>query len=117
METYNYLQAVKDDVLQYIEDNGININVDNFEEIEEYLNEKLFVNDNVTGNASGSYTFSTWRAEEYLCHNMELLSEALAEFCCSDINVLEKGAEYCDVTIRCYLLNQAINEVISEILN
>lgn len=69
METYNYLQAVKDDVLQYIEDNGININVDNFEEIEEYLNEELFIHDCVTGNASGSYTFNTWRAEEYLCHN------------------------------------------------
>lgn len=28
---------------------------------------------------------------------------------------LEKGAEACDVTIRCYLLGQAISEVLDEI--
>lgn len=66
--------------------------------------------DSVTGNAS----FNTWTAEEYLCHNWELLGEALTEFGC-DMSYLEKGAEACDVTIRCYLLGQAISEVLDEI--
>lgn len=44
---------------------------------------------------------------------MELLGEALCEFG-GDVDVLEKGAEWCDVTIRCYLLNRAIDEVVDE---
>lgn len=82
--------------------------------LEQDLNDTLFTYDSVTGNASGSYTFNTWTADEYLCHNWELLGEALTEFGC-DMSYLEKGAEACDVTIRCYLLGQAISEVLDEI--
>lgn len=116
MEKYNYLSAVKEDVKYYINYNNITINEDNREGIEQELNDKLFCEDSVTGNASGSYTFNTWQAEENLCHNWDLLSEALSEFGC-DVTYLERGAEACDVTIRCYLLSQAILEVIDEIIN
>ena len=47
---------------------------------------------------------------------MELLLEALEEFGC-DIKYLEKGAEACDVTIRCYLLGNAIIEALEELEN
>lgn len=114
MKTYDYLENVKEDVRNYIEENKIVVTSSNREEVEQELNDTLFVNDRVTGNASGSYTFSTWQAEENLCHNFELLTEALNEFCC-DLSYLEKGAEACDVTIRCYLLGQAISEVLDEI--
>lgn len=43
-----------------------------------------------------------------------MLTEAVKEFGC-DENVLEKGAEWCDVTIRCYLLGQAIAEVLDDL--
>lgn len=109
---YNYLENVKEDVRMYIDEN-INLKEYTQEELEEYLNETLFVEDSVTGNASGSYTFNTYEAEENLCHNMELLQEALENFGCG-IEYLEKGAEACDVTIRCYLLGQAIAEVLEE---
>lgn len=114
MKTYNYLENVKEDVRNYIEENKIVVTSSNREEVEQELNDTLFVNDNVTGNASGSYTFSTSQAEEYLCHNFELLTEALTELG-SYSSGLEKGAEACDVTIRCYLLGQAISEVLNEI--
>ena len=116
MEKYNYLAAVKEDVKNYINDNHITINEDNREEIEQELNDNLFCNDSVTGNGSGSYTFNTWQAEENLCHNLDLLSDALCAFGC-DVTYLERGAEACDVTIRCYILPQAISEVIDEIIN
>ena len=32
-----------------------------------------------------------------------------------DLSYLKKGAESCDVIIRCYLLGQAISEVLDEI--
>ena len=114
MEKYDYLQAIVDDVKQYIEDNDITVTSENREEVEQQLNDKLFTSDSVTGNASGSYTFSAWQAEENLCHNMDLLAEACEEFG-SEMDILKSGAESCDVTIRCYLLPQAISSVLDEI--
>lgn len=115
MERYNYFSAVKEDVKNYINDNEIKVYPSNREEIEQTLNDDLWVEDSVTGNASGSYTFNRWQAEENLCHNWELLAEAMEEFGCSDKNVIEEGAEWADVTIRCYLLAQAIAEVLDEV--
>lgn len=114
MERYDYLEAVKEDVLNYINENNIVVTSKNRDEVEQDLNDTLFTCDSVTGNASGSYTFNAWTAEEYLCHNLGLLGEALTEFGC-DMSYLERGAEACDVTIRCYLLGQAISEVLDEV--
>ena len=128
MERYDYLENVKEDVKQWIDEhdewkndyadkNGEWLRDDNRDEIEQDLNDRLFVEDSVTGNASGSYTFNAWQAEENVCHNLDLLGEALAEFGC-DVNYLtENGAEACDVTIRCYLLGQAISEVLDELID
>ena len=115
MTTYNYFEAVKEDVKNYIE-NDIDIKkalseAGDIDRLKDNLYDDLFCNDSVTGNASGSYTFNTWQAEENLCHNMDLLKEALEGFGCG-IEYLAKGAEACDVTIRCYLLSSAISEVI-----
>ena len=116
MERYDYLQAVKDDVKQYIDDNDITITADNREDIEQQLNDDLFCNDSVTGNASGSYYCNAWKAEEALCHNLDLLGEAADEFGDESItNVLKQGPEACDVTIRCYLLSQAISAILDEL--
>lgn len=114
MTKYNYFEAVKEDVKNYIENEIVLSDYANREELEEHLNETLFTVDSVTGNASGSYTFSTYQAEEYLCHNWEVLAEALDEFGETDINLIKKGAEWCDVTIRCYLLSRAISETLDE---
>src|SRR5574344_151610 len=113
METYNNLESVKVDVKNYIENEVELSDYSSREELESYLNDELFRNDSVTGNGSGSYTFNTWQAEENICHNLDLLAEALEEFG-SDENYLKKGAESCDLTIRGYLLGQAMNEVLDE---
>lgn len=110
MEKYDYLSAVESDVREYIENNVDFHDYSDLDEMKEDLNEKLFVEDSVTGNASGSYTFNAWKAEEYLCHNLDLLAEANEEFGGSS-DILSDGAEMCDVTIRCYLLWQAIENV------
>lgn len=112
---YDYKEAVKEDVLQYIRDEVELSAFDDTEELEEHLNETLWIEDSVTGNASGSYTFNTWEAEENLCHNFDLLAEAAAEFGESLDKILEDGAETADVTIRCYLLAGAIAEALEEI--
>lgn len=52
--------------------------------------------------------------EQYLAHNWDLLEEALDAFG-EDENPIRKGAEWCDVTIRCYLLANAISEALDEL--
>ena len=112
---YDYREAVKNDVLEYI-NNEINFeDFDTLEELEEHLNEVLFTEDSVTGNASGSYTFSTYEAEENICHNMDLLQEALSEFGDTEALVMDFDAEKADVTIRCYLLGECIAAALEEI--
>lgn len=118
METYNYHEAVADDIRQYLADNYTKEEIlsriaEDRDEFYSQLNEDLWIEDSVTGNASGSYTFNRWKAEEYICHNIELLGEAVDEFG-GDMDVLKNGAESCDVTIRCYLLPQAIDVVLDE---
>lgn len=115
MERYDYRQAVKDDVAEYIREE---VNLDDYkskrDELEEELNERLWMDDSVTGNASGSYYCNAWKAEEALCHNWDLLSEAFFEFGENSTEILDRGPESCDVTIRCYLLGQAIHELLDD---
>lgn len=112
---YDYREEVSNDIRAYINEN---INLDEYkgrrDDLEEELNETLWVSDEVTGNASGSYYCNAWKAEEALCHNWDLLADALREFGC-DADILERGPEYCDVTIRCYLLGECIAEVLDEL--
>ena len=116
---YNYLENVKEDVKEAIFDNytkeEIKENLEDREQFEQTLCDDLFVSDSVTGNASGSYYCNSYKASEALNGNWDLLREALYEFGCEDVNPIEKGEEWCDVTIRCYLLSQAISEALDEI--
>lgn len=112
MERYDYRQALMDDIRNYIDENDIKITSENRDDVEEELRDSLMNNDSVTGNASGSYTFNTWQAEENLCHNLELLQDACSEFCCEP---RLDSAEWCDVVIRCYLLGECLSSVLDEL--
>lgn len=121
---YDYQTAIKEDVKNYIRENYTAEEIrDNLETrvarsgFSEKLYDNLWANDRVTGNASGSYTFSTWEAEENLCHNTGLLEEACDSFCITVGAAFERGAEFCDVIIRCYLLSPAISDALDEIEN
>lgn len=119
MERYDYLEQVTSDVKDAIYErydvNELAVELEDRESFEEDLNERLWCDDSVTGNASGSYYCNAWKAEEALCHNLDLLGEALSEFGCKPDYMAENGAEACDVTIRCYLLPQAISAALDEI--
>ncbi len=106
---YDYLEEIKNDIMENYDTDYL------LETSEDELYDEMWTDDSITGNASGSYTFSTYQAEENIAHNMDLLREAIEEFGGNFGEALERGAEYCDVTIRCYLLGQAISEVKKEI--
>ena len=117
MEKYNYMEKMTEDVLEYIRTTYTEEEIqekmeDTFEWANE-LHDDLWAFDPVTGNASGSYTFNTWTAEEYIAHNLDLLAEAMATFG-AESNALKNGAEWCDVTIRCYLLGDAISAALEK---
>lgn len=112
---YNYLENVTNDAKQAILKNLNDWNFSDREELEEIANDSLWTDDSVTGNASGSYTCNRWEAEENLCHNMDELEEACNEFGQDMGEAVKQGAEHCDVTIRCYLLSQAISAAIDEL--
>lgn len=112
---YNYKEEMKKDVVQYINDNDSWHNWSSMsrEEAEDDMYEVMFTADEVTGNGSGSYTFDEHEAFMNLENNLDLLSDANREFKNVE-NVLKEGAESCDVTIRCYLLREVIEEVLDE---
>lgn len=119
MERHDYHEEMKADILEYINEEftteELKERLADRDEFYEKLNDELWVTDSVTGNASGSYTFNTWKAEENLCHNLDLLKDALDEFGSTLTDALGKGAEYCDVTIRCYLLGSVLYQVLNEL--
>ena len=113
---YDYYKEVKDAVeeaatKEYILEMLEPIDLD---EYEEKLNDILWIDDSVTGNASGSYFFNKYEAEEALAYNIELAAEALQEFGYNNVDILEKGAEWVDVIVRCYILSSCIAEYIDE---
>lgn len=121
--SYDYMEAMKQDIREYLEDrNSYDIDFSDYADAKEFaedMNDKLWTEDAVTGNASGSYTFNRAEAEEYVKDNLELCSEAMREFCTPAEEVAEHflndDYEYFDVSIRCYLLSQAILEVAEEL--
>lgn len=86
MEKYNYYEAVYNDVKDYgmknielsdyydSEDNSFDMS-----QLSEDLNDNCWIDDAITGNGSGSYTFNRWQAAEYLSHNWDLMEEAANE--------------------------------------
>ena len=121
MEKYNYLENVTADAKAAILENMDMWEWHNREELEENANDWLWTADEVTGNASGSYTFNREAAKEYVTRSddgMDTLRDAVREFDCEHeafTAFMEENWEYFDVTIRCYLLGQAISAGLDEV--
>lgn len=117
-DLYNYELAMSADISAWVEDAGgiyelmQENNLSDSDELAEYLNDELFVSDSVTGNGSGSYWFSTYKAQLALIGNTDLLGDAIAEFD-ADAKKCLYSPETADVTIRCYLLGSAVAEYVS----
>ena len=111
MEKYDYYEAVLSDIWDWYEENKDHCpKWRDADEACEWLEEHLWTSDQVTGNGSGSYWFSTWKAEEALCHNLDLLCETLEAYGgdADPYKTALESPETADVYIRCHLLNQAI---------
>ena len=113
MEKYNYRAAVKEDLSNFIEEEGFDLTQDRFN-LEEEIRDLAWNSDSVTGNING---YDTGKAcADYLYDNMELLEEALIYFQClgdrrqMDINI------YFDCLIRLYLVDVYLSEILDEVI-
>lgn len=106
MNWEDYKSAVVSDARDVIKDEH-----ENYEDWQE-LYDDLFIDDSVTGNGSGSYTFSTARAAENV-KGIIFDSEAIEAF--RDMGYegvpTERGPEACDVIARCCALGYVSGEL------
>lgn len=116
---YDYRKAIREDIKNAIEDNKNYW--DNWDEMDadekrEFLNDELWCDDSVTGNGSGSYTFNAAKALDNISGNEDLITDTVSDFGISAETVAEHLTdwEYWDVSIRCYLLAQEIENVLDE---
>lgn len=119
MKIYSYPSHVKNDIKEFIEkrlDSGtFGMLVQGDKDTIQDVQDLMFDQDDVTGNGSGSYTFDTFKAEQNLMGNWDLLREAKEELQ-PNVDLIDKGPEYCDVMIRCYLLDWCFNKALNEIV-
>lgn len=123
MNKYNYLEAITNDIECWMDKDGDPFDISQFDnriDAAEYLYDELWGEDSITGNGNCWYDTES-QCEEYICHNLDLLFEALFEFGEMEEMLLdnihkytkEKSfARWADCTIRCYLLAQAIDNAL-----
>ena len=116
--SYNYHDAVCEDIRKYLRDiecESIHLTRD---ELEESLNDDLWIEDSVTGNGSGQYA-SVELSEQYVRQDgFEYVLALISEWCISADTIakhfLNSDWDWIDVSIRCYLLSGCIAEVLDE---
>ena len=116
---YNYYEAMKNDINDYISDmlDYFTRDCTDVNEVRDNIYDTLWAVDWVTGNASGSYTFCRQTAKEHVLDNVDLLKEAYEEFCCKNQfadDFFSENWEKMDVTIRCYILGCVLDEWMEE---
>jgi len=101
-----YQEEVKSDAMEAIKEN-LEYN-DSWDE----MYDSLFMDDSVTGNASGSYYFNTAKAAEAVS-GIIFDDEAITEFEYMGYDGIptEEGAETCDVIARCICLGLVSGEL------
>lgn len=118
---YNYKEQVRADFKEWIEDNKEQIEGLDRHDAYEVIYDSCWVDDSVTGNASGSYTFSRYEAREnfYGDSDSEDYLDKMCDDCFTDPieigkKLIASDYEYLDVIIRCWLLGDAVSDVLDE---
>lgn len=101
-----YQEEVKSDAMEAIKENLEYVN--SWDE----MYDLLFMDDSVTGNASGSYYFNRYKAEKAIS-GIIFDDEAITEFEYMGYDGIptEEGAATCDVIARCICLGLVSSEL------
>ena len=114
---YNYEKALRVDILANLLDleEFMKQPDESYYEWANRLSESSDYVDRITGNGSGTYTFNTVKAAEYLVGNDGLAKEAFEEFGYPEDPSKLLDPEYVDCTIRTYLMGGVLNDIIFEL--
>lgn len=117
MEKYNYKEVMKNDVLEAVKEYMAweKVSVEDLDI--DTLRDYLWTDDSVTGNGSGSYTMNSALAKKYVLDNEELQVEVIKELDLDSEDMAKHlhDYEYWDVSIRCYLLDEVLHDVLEEL--
>jgi hypothetical protein len=105
-----YKNQIKEDLRDYAEENkGYFKNLEDFREA-------AWISDSITGNGSGSYFCNSAKAAEAIGDLIwdEDLKDMFSNFGYESVP-MEKGPEFIDVSIRCFLLDECISEIEDEL--
>ena len=119
---YDYKEVTKANVREWMEENREMWESEDRHDAYEIVYDATWVDDSVTGNGSGSFTFSRLEArrnffedensDDYVAEMIEdgFMDKALfaEKIACSDW-------EWVDVSIRCWLLGACVTEIMDEI--
>ena len=118
---YSYKEVVRSDVREWIEDNKEQIEGLDRHDAYDVVYDSCWVADEVTGNASGSYTFSRYEARQNFFNDEDsddYISQMIEDgFISADElgkKISESNWEYIDLSIRCWLLCDAVSDVLDE---
>lgn len=117
MKNFNYSEDVKESVINFIQDE-----IDKLDFLESIKKQNfydcyyddLFIDDSITGNASGSYYCNTMKAKESCLSDIETIEDAVNDSFI-DMNKHFGEWEYIDVSARCYVLSSVLSEIESDI--
>ena len=108
-QQYDYFENVKNDVIDFIKDNEINVNEVDREE----LNEQLWIEDSVTGNGSGSYTFNANKAKEYVDDNKQGIIRVFLKYGNDGQRVISGLKRISKPGLRTYVKSDAVPKVLN----
>lgn len=114
----SYLSEMVDSIIDVFDD--YEWEYEDREDLAQQMSDDLWTSDSVTGNGSGSYYMNREKSKErVLSAGMDDLLYAIRDFNISAEEVgqhfLDEDWEYFDVTIRCYLLGQAIDMALDKL--
>ena len=122
---YDYEEAVRSDIKDYILESYDRNDLADFDDEDDFkdcLIDILVDEDSITGNANGSYYCNSYKAQEALNGNMDLLRDACEALDLSNEEVgerfLDGDFEYFDCIVRCYIVTytNVIEDVVDELL-
>ena len=118
---YNYKEQIRADVREWIDNNKGQLEGLDRADVYDVVYDSCWVDDSVTGNASGSYTFSRYEARQNFFNDED--SEKYIDQMIEDVfttresvgkAIQESQWELLDVYIRCWLLCDAVSDVLDE---
>ena len=118
---YDYRENVMCDIREWISDNEDSLEGLDRSDAYELVYDACWKEDSVTGNASGSYTFSRTLARDNFFSDLDS-DQYIWDMCEDGFSTYEEVGklmaqsdwEKVDVYIRCWLLNQCVTEVLDE---